>query len=195
MKITTNCAQCGASFECERGAANRAAKRGAPLYCGRICSGLGRRKHLDKDVLVERKRLYDMEYRRRNRDLLKAKKAAYFRATYDPQKAAIDRKARMSRHVEYCRRPEYRAYKAAYDRQYRAREYGEFADAFNLLLDLEGEVLSRMTRYEIGLANGTINKALKRRREYESTFRVKPEGSPLGHAQPNQGRQDSGEPG
>ncbi len=43
-----------------------------------------------------------MEYRRKNRAALKAKKAERHKRTYDPVKAAVVRKKRMPRHVEYC---------------------------------------------------------------------------------------------
>ena len=66
---------------------------------------------------MEEKRLYDAAYRKKNLAMLKAKKRAYFKRTYDPVKAAIGRKARMARHVAYCRRPEYREWKRAYDKR------------------------------------------------------------------------------
>ena len=116
----------------------------------------------------EEKRLYDIEYRKRNKDILRAKKAAWFQRTYDPVEAAKKRKARMPYHVEYCRQPEYKRWKRAYDMAYRARrQFGEFWESAIILQDLENEILSRVSRYEIGLMNETINKTQKRRREYE----------------------------
>lgn len=61
----------------------------------------------------------------------------------------------MDRHVEYCRRPDYRAKKREYDRRLRAREYATFADAHMLLVDIEREVRSRITDYDIRVQNGT----------------------------------------
>lgn len=86
------------------------------------------------------KAIYDREYRRRNRALLKAKKHAYFKRTYDPVQAAVKRKKTMPRHVEYCRRPEYKVKKAAYDKKRRSREYGEFAECHRLLAELLHEI-------------------------------------------------------
>src|SRR5262249_31406970 len=133
----------------------------------RVCMGLARRQNKTKSQKVEEKRLYDQQYRVKNRAMLKAKKAAYFQRTYDPAKAAGERKKRMPRHVEDCRRPEYKAKKRQYDREYRAREYGEYGDAFNILLDLERELDARASWYERANQKGTINKTQKRKRDYE----------------------------
>ena len=48
----------------------------------------------------------------------------------------------MPKHVEYCRRPEYKAWKHEYDIQKAAEEFGEFGEAWRLLLDLEKEIRS-----------------------------------------------------
>lgn len=164
-----NCAWCGRPHGKEISAINRAKRIGAPLYCNRKCAGFGRRSNKSKSQKVEEKRLYDAAYRKRNLALLKAKKAAYFQRTYNPKKAAIERKKRMHLHVEYCRQPHYRAYKHDYDRVYLAkRRFGAYWEAALLVRQIDEEVQSRMSKYEIGLAHGTINKALKRRREYEA---------------------------
>lgn len=164
MKIV--CAHCRKTADKPAGAIKRARDAGLRVFCGRRCAGLARRKHKTKAQLVEEKRLYDAEYRKKNRALLKAKKAEYFQRTYDPAKARVERKKNMARHVEYCRRPEYRVWKKGYDRRYRSnRLYGPFADAAMLAVDLKREIMSRSTDYEIRKANGTLNKTQARRRE------------------------------
>ena len=110
------------------------------------------------------KRIYDMAYRKKNRAMLKAKKAAYFQRTYDPAKAAVERKKRMPLHVAYCRQPRYKAWKRQYDRNYRAREYGPFADAYLLIVNLNREIKGRMSNYEIRSQNETLNKRQSRTR-------------------------------
>lgn len=116
--------------------------------------------------LVEEKRIYDMEYRAKNAEKLKQRHHEYHVRTYDPVKAAIIRKKNMPRHVEYCRRPEYRAYKSQYDKVYRSEKlYGPFAGAFLLLQDLKSEINERMTRDEINQANDTYNKRQFRTRK------------------------------
>ena len=76
---------------------------------------------------------YDRKYRARNRKRLKAEKAAYFQRTYDPAKAAVERKKRMSKHVEYCRQPEYKAWKKKYDKKRRLARFGDFKEAYAVL--------------------------------------------------------------
>lgn len=171
MSLIT-CHHCGRKSEKSAGAVKRASKAGLNLYCDRTCAGLARRKSKTKTQKVEEKRLYDIEYRRKNRARLKAEKRAYFKRTYDPVKAAIERKANMARHVEYCRRPEYRVKKKAYDSHHRAkRMFGPFAESFLLLQEIETEIASRMSKYDIYLANGTLNKRLERKREYARLIR------------------------
>jgi hypothetical protein len=185
------CAYCQREASQPAGAVNRARKIGASLYCDRKCSGLGRRMHKTKAEKVEEKRLYDAEYRRKNRAMLKAKKAEYFKRTYNPAKAAVERKNRMAAHVEYCRRPEYREWKRGYDRQYRAvKEYGEYAECFLLTQDIRAECLSQQSDYEIRLAKGTLGKAQQRKRDYDRSVRKEPEIGPLGNLELRQGRQN-----
>lgn len=160
------CPHCDKKVEKPTSAVNRARLAGAPIYCGRKCAGKGRRTHKTKVQKRAEKSAYDAVYRAKNLKLIKASKALYFKKTYDPVKAAKERKKNMSRHVEYCRRPEYRSYKRAYDSRYRAnKDYGPFADSFLILLDIDKEVNSRMSDYDVRIANGTINKKLTRRRE------------------------------
>lgn len=144
---------------------NRSKRAGMRLFCNRTCSGLARRKTRTKDELVARKAEYDREYRAKNQAELKAKKKARHLATYDSERERIKRKAKMPRHVEYCQRPEYREWKKAYDRRYRCKiTYGPFWEAASIALDLEEEIHTRASDYEIRVANGTLNKALQRRR-------------------------------
>ena len=160
------CAHCGKVAEKAAGHVNRARERGLNLYCNRRCSGLGRRIGKTKAQRVIEKAAYDAAYRASNRAMLKAKKQNYHKRTYDPSKAAVVRKANMPRHVEYCRQPEYRRKKKAYDRKHRATKFfGPFAEAAMLLSDLNLEINGRMNRHEIRYQNGTTNKAQRRKRQ------------------------------
>ncbi len=165
--VTCTCPQCSGLFEANTSRFNRAQKDAAPLYCGKSCAGLARRT-ANPPTEAERKeakRLYDATRRIVKADEIKAKKRDYFKRTYDPVKAAVERKANMHRHVEYCRRPEYKAWKRQYDNRYNAKkDFGEFAESALLLQDIEREINERATRYEIYQINGTLNKALTRRR-------------------------------
>lgn len=179
---TITCAYCSVRSEKSNSAVNRARRDGAPLYCNRACAGKARRKNISKEERKERKRQYDMEYRRKNRAMLKVKKAAYFQRTYDPVAAAKHRQTRMPYHLEYCRRPEYRAWKKQYDREYRARKiYGDYWECFLLTQDIREEALTQMTDYEIRHAKGGIAKTQNRRRDYERTHSKSVEVGPMGH--------------
>jgi len=160
------CAQCGRKTDRPAGHVNRSRARGDNLYCGRRCAGLGRRKP-PKTMAQKKleKREYDKLYRARNLESIKAKKAAYFKRTYDPDAARIERKRNMPAHVEYCRQPKYKAWKRDYDRRYRAKEYGPFAEAYQLTIDLNREIKERTSNYEIRQQNKTWGKAQQRDRE------------------------------
>lgn len=170
------CARCGKTADRPAGHVNRSRAQDNNLYCGRHCSGLGRRKpKKSKAQRVLEKKLYDQEYRRRNIEALKAKKRARHLATYDPEKERVKRKARMPRHVEYCRRPEYKRWKSGYDKKYRAEKFfGPFAEAAMLTIDLNRAIKERATDYEIRQQNDTLNKIQRRRREAKEGERSRP---------------------
>lgn len=160
------CALCGGLVRQSVSAINRAAREGRPIYCGRKCAGLARRSLMQPDEKKDAKRLYDARRRQELRGQLREKKREYHKRTYDPAKAAAHRKARMPWHLEYCRRPEYREWKSAYDQQRRAKTmFGEFAESALLLMQIDGEIERRATRQEIAQINGTYNKAQRRKRE------------------------------
>lgn len=168
--MEATCPQCGGLFESKTAHTNRAAKIGAPLYCGRICAGLARR--LKNPPTDEQRRVAKAAYdaKRRNgpkREALLAKKREYYYANHERISAAHAeyRAAHMNRHIEYCQQPEYRAKKSVYDRKRRAEiQFGEFSEAALILADIEREVAERASRYEIYSQNGTLNKAQQRRR-------------------------------
>lgn len=159
------CAHCGKVADKSAGHVNRARERGLNLYCNRRCSGLGRRQGKTKTQKVAEKKAYDAEYRIKNREALKAKKHEHFKRTYDPVEAAKVRKARMPYHVEYCRQPAYKAKKRDYDRRHRAAEFGEFAEAYMLTIDLNREIKGRKTNEQIKYENGRTNLSQRRERE------------------------------
>ena len=164
------CQYCGEVVQQSQSSIRRAIREGKPLYCNRSCSGMARR--VPTDQKKEAKRLYDARRQVERAAELSAQKAAYYQRTRDPAKERERRRANMGQHVEYCRRPEYRAYKADYDRQHRAEEYGEYADAYLLLLDLEREIRSRASWCERARARGYYTRsAQQRRRELWLTIR------------------------
>lgn len=170
------CAHCGKTADKRSGEVNRARAGGFRLYCNRRCSYLGRRQPPKTSAQLKlEKKLYDQEYRRRNLAMLKAKKRARHLRTYNPEKERVKRKAKMPRHVEYCRRPEYKRWKQGYDRKHRAQKFfGSFAEAAMLLTDLKRSINERATDHEIRQQNGTLNKVLQRRREAQAPERSRP---------------------
>jgi hypothetical protein len=164
--IACTCPQCKSAFLACTRRVNRAVKALAPLYCGKACASAARRVERTTEEKKARKAAYDRQYRKRDPDAMKARKAAYYQKTRDPEREREVRKVRMPRHVEYCRRPEYKAWKHEYDIQLACKEYGEWAETWRLLLDLEKEIRSQATSYERRVANGYYTRnAQKRRRE------------------------------
>ena len=185
MALKSFICPCGRTAAKEAGAVNRAERQGLQIYCSRECAWLHHRKNKTPEQKKEEKRLYDMEYRsknrellkekkaayyRENRELLKEKKAAYYRENHNIEKEREQRKKRSAQHVQYCQRPEYRMWKKGYDRQYRAKKfYGEFAECHLLVLSIRDECLERMDDRDIRNLNGTLNKKQERRRDYDRT--------------------------
>ena len=94
----------------------------------------------------QRKAIYDRARRERLGEAIRDQKRAAY-AVYGPlhrDKEREIRKARMPKHVEYCRRPEYRAKKSAYDRRRKLSRFGEFSEAFAALEQLQKEIRKQM---------------------------------------------------
>jgi hypothetical protein len=161
--MKANCAYCGRQFEIATGWYNRSTAMGMKVYCSRKHSGLARRIDKTIEEKKEEKWWYDAFNRLALADLIKVRKAEYFKRDYaaHPEKYRRERRRLQPRHNEYCRRPEYRRYKKGYDRVYRANKfYGPMADAFLALMDLRQEIDNRFAKQQ----NNLINKSQKRKR-------------------------------
>lgn len=192
-EIQIECAYCGTLVFKPAGGVNRSRRIGAPVFCGRECSGLARRSDKTDEQKRAEKKEYDAARRIALADQIKAAKREYHKRTYDPVKAAIDRKKRIPRHIEYCRQPQYRAWKRDYDRRYRAeKEYGEYGECFMLMQDIRAECLRQMSDYEIRVTKGTINKRQQRKRDYERSLREEPQIGTVGNLELGQGWQNGG---
>lgn len=146
---------------------NRAIKLGAKLFCSQKCFGVSRQKDLTIEQKKEHKRLYDIEYRRKNLERIKQNKKIHFQKDYkaNPEKYRAIRNARMKTHVEYCRNPDYKAKKHIYDRaRYAKEKFGDAWESHVLIMEIGEECAKRMSKYEIRLKNKTLNKALQRSR-------------------------------
>jgi hypothetical protein len=179
------CAHCGKKALRRSGDVTRSRKLGWPIYCDKACAGLARRLAAPKtdEQKKAEKAAYDEEYRAKNKAILKAKKASYYARNHDREKEREARKRRMPQHVEYCRTPEYRAWKREYDKEHRAKkQFGEFWECFLLSQDIHEAAVSKAGGwYELALMKGTLNKAIQRRRDYERLDREEPEDGALGN--------------
>lgn len=156
------CRSCGDTVRQSQGSINRAIREGKPLYCDRVCAGLARR--VSASQKQRKKALYDGRRRIEKAAEISAQKRAYYQRARNPEKERERRQANMDRHVEYCRQPQYKATKAEYDRERRAKEYGPYGDAYLLLLDFEREIRARATSYERLKARGYYTRAAQQRR-------------------------------
>jgi hypothetical protein len=173
------CAHCGGKAAKPTGEVNRAAKACLKLYCGMGCGNIGRRNPNKPtgDAFRVAKAEYDRRRREKKGDELRLKRKEKYHSDLAtcPEKIRAEQKrnrdSRKNEHLEYCRHPEYREWKAKYDKNFRAKKtYGPFADAFLILQDVESEVLSRASRYQLDLEAGKLCKSIKRKREYDKTI-------------------------
>jgi hypothetical protein len=165
--VDFECAHCGTPGKRQASYVNRSKKTGMALYCNRVCAGAAHK--IDTRTPEQKKAdksTYDREYREKNRDLLKAKKHRWFRKVYDPERARIERASKMPRHVEYCRQPEYKSKKAEYDKSRTDKQYGEYAEAARLLMELKREIIKRVPdKYERQKGRGYIERQIQRQTE------------------------------
>lgn len=164
--VEITCPQCQCQTKLPLRAINAAKKRKGKVYCSRVCSGLARRLNKTKEQQKEEKRLYDIKYREKNEERLKAKRAEWFQKDYkgNPDKYKAIRKAKQSRHNEYCRKPEYREKKKKYDEVYLAKKkYGEFWESAILVRRIQ----EQYDKKEVKQANNLINKSQIRKRSWQ----------------------------
>lgn len=159
------CTYCGKKSDKKTGHVNRALKMGNKLYCDKKCSALGRRIGKSEAEKKEHKRLYDIEYRKKNYEKIKIKKHEYFKKDYknNPDKYREIRRKKQESHNEYCRSPEYKKWKKKYDRKYKAKQSaGEFWESQVLLLEIKEQYNNR----EVKLENKLIGKSTKRKQKW-----------------------------
>ena len=113
----------------------------------------------------EEKRLYDIEYRKRNLEEIKRKKKERYYANHEreleKQRERRNRPGAYEKHLTYLRTEKYKDY-----RKYRAKAFGEYAEAHEALLELEQE-LHRLfpDKNRLYWLKGTANKRQRRLRE------------------------------
>ncbi len=161
---TAICAYCGSETQKHSGHYNRSTRLGRPMYCDQNCSGAARR--LDPETKARNLRENNRKYKAAKPEKYKAIAAAGYQRRRDPEKERQFRKANMPRHVEYCRKPEYRAKKQEYDIERSKREYGEYGECYRLLIELGREIRKQCPdRYERLKARGYFTRERVRERK------------------------------
>ena len=170
MLIKATCDWCEKSFYGLKSQVGRCGK----TYCSRKCAGFGRRKNRTKAEKRRLKAIYDEQYRKDNAEKLRKNKAQYFQKTYDPDRARKWRQANKHRWKNYFRqyreKEEWKQHKKSYDFELRASEYGPFAEAWKIWLELVREIRRREPsgyerRKAKGYYSGSRPCAQERRRE------------------------------
>lgn len=140
--VALRCAHCRARFGATASHVNRQRRsngKAVRFFCGRRCFGLARR--VPEKVKKHAKAEYDRQRRKILRDQLREEKRVYHQRTYDPAQAKADRlrnrRKRLACQKRYYAVPTHKREKVEYDRKRRADEYGEYGDAYQLLLQLQ----------------------------------------------------------
>lgn len=184
MEIEITCEHCGKKKKKQLGHVNRAKKMGNKLFCSFKCFGLSRRTNKTEAQKKEEKKKYDIQYREKNEQRLKKKRAEWFAKDYaaNPEKYKKERQRRMKSHIEYCSRPEYKKKKKVYDQHRRAKiQYGEYGEAAIALLQLAAIVDNRQAKSDQKI----FNKSQKRKRNGKNSQRKELESSSVGIYQPS----------
>jgi len=86
----------------------------------------------------EKKRLYDIEYRRKNKEAIKQRNKKY---NESPAGRAMQKRNRdkfKHKHLEYIRTNKYRAWKHEYDMEHRYKKvYGEYWECMQIVVKIE----------------------------------------------------------
>ncbi len=165
--MTFRCDHCREAFEAPKAQRGRGTCK--HIYCGKRCTGLARRVPSTKAQRRANKAAYDKAYREATAEKRKANHAEWFRRTYSYEKGKAARRARREEHRRYIAAynadPANKAAKQAYDLALRAAEYGPFADAWRILLDLEREIRRMVPdKYERLKARGYYDRENAQRR-------------------------------
>lgn len=93
----------------------------------------------------EVKRLYDIEYRRKNLERINEGKRKYNSSPAGRAAQKRNREKMKSNHLEYCRTEKYRKYKKQYDQEYsNKKKYGEFWECMILVEKIFNKVIELM---------------------------------------------------
>jgi hypothetical protein len=169
MKVT--CATCGKKVDKSTGHVNRSLKLGLKFFCNKICFGVSRRVARTEEEKIEIKRLYDIEYRKKNNDRIKARMQQYNKSPAGRAMQKRNREKFKNSHLEYCRTEEYKKWKHDYDQKHCAKKnYGEFWESSLIMKEIEKVI--EPEKAEVKIQKGTYNKSQKRKRLWNSMQRT-----------------------
>ncbi len=184
VMVNLVCDACGGKFK--RRAAEVRHRRRTGLtahdYCTRECAHTGRRVGRTREDKRQRKAAYDRQRRNgEKREAILAEKRAHHAATYTPAKGRAFRERRKAQgwdHSAYCRDyfaadPARKAGKVAYDLERRAARYGEFGEAWKVLVALKRETCAMLPgKYERAIARGYYERNAQQRRRHAQDKRA-----------------------
>jgi len=110
----------------------------------------------------DKKRLYDIGYRKRNKERIKRNQQEYNRSPAGRAMQKRNREKFKKSHLEYCRTEEYRKWKRNYDQEYRYEKiYGEFWECMMIARDIFNEVRKQVPdKYERCIMRGQIDRMM-----------------------------------
>lgn len=159
------CKHCGIEFEKSAGHLNRANKLGVPVFCTTEHFYASRRIERTDEEKKAIKADYDRDYCKTEK-----RKASARNYNETPAGRAMQKRQREKNkesHLEYCRTPEYKAWKIKYDQQHRAKkQYGEFWESAILLEQIDKHIASVADKNHLRTINGTFNKSKRRKKQW-----------------------------
>ncbi len=113
----------------------------------------------------EKKRLYDIEYRRLNKEKIRASKQEYNKTSNGRAMQKRARDKQKDYHLSYCRTVEYRDNKKKYDEiNLSKKKYGEFWEVMLLVKKINKKVIELVpSKYERTIMRGQVKKAQVKR--------------------------------
>lgn len=149
--LTLVCDTCNRRFHRTPAQQAQATKLGCVhTYCSRACGAVAKRTWKTKEQRIAEKAAYDLKRRKRYAAWLRTEKKRKYEEAKATDLAALRTKQKAYRdatkqqHLNYLRKPEYRAKKKTYDARLRASVYGPYAECYRLYVELKKEIVARV---------------------------------------------------
>lgn len=110
----------------------------------------------------ETKRLYDIQYRKKNPEKIKQQKAEYYQTPAGRATQKRNREKLKESHLEYCRRPEQKLKTKLRDQK---RQHGEYRECYEIMEEIFSIIRNHFeSGYERRKARGYYENRFKHRR-------------------------------